>query len=63
VALEELAGAGSGDQYQAIYAGLNYYVAGDNLKFMTGVEYEDISGDRERELSGVTLWAAVRAYF
>jgi phosphate-selective porin OprO/OprP len=63
VALEERVGTGNGDEYQAFYAGLNYYVAGDNLKFMTGVEYEDISGDRNRELSGVTLWAAVRAYF
>ncbi|MEH6518988.1 MAG: porin [Halioglobus sp.] len=63
VALEERVGTGNGDKYQAVYAGLNYYIAGDNLKFMTGVEYEDISGDRARELSGVTLWAAVRAYF
>ncbi|MCR9104186.1 MAG: OprO/OprP family phosphate-selective porin [Gammaproteobacteria bacterium] len=63
VALAEGVGTGNGDEYQAIYAGLNYYVAGENLKFMTGVEYEDISGDPDRDLSGVTLWAAVRAYF
>jgi len=63
VAREEGAGGGAGDEYQAFYAGLNYYVAGENLKFMTGVEYEDISGVRNRELSGVTLWGAVRAYF
>ncbi|SRR6056297_121607 len=63
VALAERVGSGNGDEYQAVYAGLNYYVAGDNLKFMTGVEYEDISGDPDRELSGVSFWAAVRAYF
>tara|TARA_R110002110_G_scaffold205066_4_gene416810 strand:+ start:161 stop:1297 length:1137 start_codon:yes stop_codon:yes gene_type:complete len=63
VALEERVGTGNGDEYQALYAGLNYYIAGDNLKLMTGVEYEDIGGDRDRELSGVTLWLAVRAYF
>lgn len=63
VALAERVGTGNGDEYQAVYAGLNYYVAGDNLKFMTGVEYEDISGDPDRELSGVSFWAAVRAYF
>jgi phosphate-selective porin OprO/OprP len=63
VALEEIFATGNGDEYQAVYAGLNYYVAGHNLKFMTGVEYEDVSGDPERELSGVTYWAAVRAYF
>ena len=63
VGLEERVGTGNGDQYQALYAGLNYYIAGDNLKLMTGVEYEDISGDVDRDLDGVTLWAAVRAYF
>lgn len=63
IALEEGVGSGNGDEYQAVYAGLNYYVAGENLKFMTGLEYEDISGDSDRELSGVTAWAAVRAYF
>ncbi|MCB1843093.1 MAG: hypothetical protein KDI09_09050, partial [Halioglobus sp.] len=63
VALAEGVGTGNGDEYQALYAGLNYYIAGDNLKLMTGVEYEDISGNPDTELSGVTFWAAVRAYF
>lgn len=63
VALEEIFATGNGDEYYAFYAGLNYYVAGDNLKFMTGVEYEDVSGFSATELSGVTYWAAVRAYF
>ncbi len=63
VALAEGVGTGNGDEYQALYAGLNYFVAGHNLKFMTGVEYEDISNSADRELDGVTLWAAVRAYF
>lgn len=63
VAREEGLPTGSGDDYQAIYAGLNYYVAGDNLKFMMGVEYETIDGDSERELDGVTFWLAARAYF
>ena len=62
-ALEEVTRTGNGDEYQAVYAGLNYYVAGDNLKFMTGVEYEDIGSNLNTELDGVTLWAAVRAYF
>jgi hypothetical protein len=54
---------GSGDNYHALYAGLNYYVAGHNLKFMTGLEYEQIDGDSARELDGVSFWLAARAYF
>jgi len=63
VAREEGVSTGSGDNYQAFYAGLNYYIAGDNLKLMTGVEYETIEGDSERELDGISLWFAARAYF
>ncbi len=62
-ALEEIFQSGNGDEYQALYAGLNYYIAGDNLKLMAGVEYEDISGDVDRDLDGVTYWGAVRFYF
>ncbi len=31
-----------GDRYQAIYAGLNYYIYGHKLKFQTGVEYSTL---------------------
>ena len=63
VARNEGVGTGSGEDYHAVYAGLNYYFAGDNLKVMTGVEYESISGDSDRELDGMTLWVAARIYF
>ncbi|NND68307.1 MAG: hypothetical protein HKN19_12035, partial [Halioglobus sp.] len=63
VAREEGLQTGSGEEYHAVYAGLNYYVAGDNLKFMTGLEYETIDGDSDRELDGVTFWLATRIYF
>ncbi|MFK8047832.1 MAG: porin [Halioglobus sp.] len=63
VAREEGVQTGSGDDYQAVYAGLNYYIAGDNLKLMMGVEYETIDGDSDRELDGVSLWLAARVYF
>lgn len=63
VARAEGVPTGGGDNYQALYAGLNYYVAGDNLKFMTGLEYEKFDGDSARELDGVSFWLAVRTYF
>ncbi len=63
VAREEGFQTGSGDSYHAIYAGLNYYIAGDNVKLMTGIEYETIKGDSTRELDGVSFWLAARVYF
>ncbi len=55
---------GSGDNYHALYAGLNYYIAGDNVKLMSGVEYETIqSDDADDELDGVSIWVAARVYF
>ena len=32
-----------GDRYNAIYAGLNYYLYGHKLKFQTGIEYSHMS--------------------
>ncbi len=31
-----------GDQYQALYAGLNYYIYGHKLKLQTGIEYSQM---------------------
>lgn len=63
VAFDEGLLPGFGSDYQALYAGLNYYLAGDNLKFMTGLEYESIDGLSEGELDGLTFWLAFRTYF
>ncbi len=52
----------TGDEHHSIYAGLNYYLCGDNSKVMVGVEYENLStptGDAD----ATTLWAAYRMYF
>ena len=63
VASKEGLPTGSGENYHALYAGLNYYIAGDNVKLMTGLEYETIRGDSQSELDGFTLWLAARIYF
>lgn len=63
VARKEAVPTGSGDNYHAVYAGLNYYIAGDNVKLMTGIEYESVTGDPENKLDGITLWFAARMYF
>jgi hypothetical protein len=63
VASKEGLQSGSGEDYHALYGGLNYYIAGDNVKLMTGLEYETIRGNSARELDGLTFWLAARVYF
>lgn len=63
VARNDGLGTGSGDVNHTLYAGLNYYIEGDYLKVMTGVEYESIDGAQGSDLDGLTFWAAIRTYF
>lgn len=37
-------GSGYGDSYNAFYLGLNYYLCGHKLKFMSGLEYAELGG-------------------
>lgn len=59
---DELGNSGRGDKHHSLYAGLNYYLCGDNAKIMTGVEYETLDTPVGDE-SATTLWSAVRFYF
>lgn len=53
---------GAGDLNHTLYAGLNYYLCGNNAKVMVGAEYETLRGDVV-DLEATTLWAAFRMYF
>ena len=57
--------SGSGDQYQAFYAGLNHYIYGYKLKLMAGAEYAKMkdSADDGGGYRGWTYLAGVRFYF
>lgn len=54
------AGRLKGDEYHAFYGGLNWYICGDKLKIMNGVEYSDLSGADSNDywsyLTGVRLY-------
>jgi phosphate-selective porin OprO/OprP len=52
-----------GDNYQAVYAGLNYYLCGHNLKLMTGIEYSQFDQDTGDTYEGWTWFNGVRLYF
>jgi len=56
---------GLGNNYNAVYAGINYLIYGNRLKLMTGVEYSlmknsSATGD---SYNGWTYFAGVRLYF
>ncbi|MCC5835167.1 MAG: hypothetical protein JJU20_10570 [Opitutales bacterium] len=56
----------SGNRYNALYAGINYYISGDNLKLMAGIEraenYND-AVDPEPKGKTTTLISGVRMQF
>ena len=54
-----------GDQYQAFYAGINYYIHQHKLKVMTGIEYSmmDDAANDGGEFDGWSGFAGLRLYF
>ena len=62
---EQKVTAGEGNRYQAIYAGLNYFLYGNKLKLMAGGEYAHMKDDAEDggKYRGWTWFGAVRLYF
>ena len=62
---QEVVPDGFGNQYQAVYAGLNYLIYGDRLKLMGGIEYSHMwdAANDGGAFEGVTYLAGVRLYF
>jgi len=56
---------GEGNNYQAVYTGLNYFLYGQKLKLMAGGEYAHMKdgADDGGKYSGWTWFGAVRLYF
>lgn len=58
------AGLARGDQYHALYLGTQYFIHGDNLKLMAGVEYADLSGGAPGDdYDGFTWLSGIRFFF
>ena len=57
---EQSAGGGTGDNYNAGYLGLNYYIYGNKLKLMTGAEYSKLDGGTAEGWDGWTVFTGVR---
>lgn len=54
---------GYGDKHQSAYAGINYYICGDNTKIMAGLQWDDLQSSNEKIYEGLTTWVALRLYF
>ncbi len=60
----ELTDGGRGDQYQAVYVGLNYYLYGHKLKLMAGAEYHTMAGGGDGgDFDGITGLIGLRMFF
>ncbi len=58
---DDAAGDLVGDDYHAFYLGLNYYICGDKLKLMNGVEYSTLDGTDDNDYW--SFFSGVRLYF
>lgn len=55
--------ASTGDNYQAVYAGLNWYICGDKFKLMAGGEYSTMDQSSGDTYEAFTWLGGVRLYF
>jgi phosphate-selective porin OprO/OprP len=62
---QQTVGTFSGNNYNAGYAGLNYYLYGMKLRLMVGEEYANLTGGTgpKANYSGWTTWVGFRLYF
>lgn len=59
-----ITGGGKGDQYQAGYLGFQYFIYGDKLKLMGGVEYAKLNGGGNGgDYDGWTALTGIRFFF
>ena len=54
---------GRGDRHHNLYLGIDYLFCGDNLKLVSGIEYDDIKSNGRNVFRGWTASSALRAYF
>ncbi|RBP47227.1 phosphate-selective porin OprO/OprP [Roseimicrobium gellanilyticum] len=60
----DLTDGGRGEEYNAVYLGLNYYLYGHKLKLMTGVEYNNMDGGGDGgDYDGWTGLVGLRMFF
>ena len=54
---------GRGDQHQSVYLGLNYYLCGENLKLITGIQHDELKSSNITQYRGWTIGSSFRIWF
>jgi hypothetical protein len=55
--------SGRGDKHQAFYLGLNYYLSGEHLKVISGIQHDDLSSAGATQYQGWTIGSSFRIWF
>jgi len=54
---------GRGDNHHGLYLGLNYYLCGEHLKIISGIQRDDLSSEGADVYEGWTLGTSFRIWF
>jgi phosphate-selective porin OprO/OprP len=54
---------GRGDQHHAFYLGLNYYLCGERMKVISGIQYDDLKSEGSTQYEGWSLGTSFRIWF
>ena len=52
--------SGHGDEHQAVYLGLNYYLCGENLKMISGIQHDELQSMGSTQYRGWTWGSSIR---
>lgn len=55
--------SGRGDKHQAFYLGLNYYLCGENLKLVNGLQHDELESSGSTQFRGWTVGSSIRLWF
>ena len=55
--------SGRGDEHHGFYLGLNYYLCGENLKLISGIQHDDLSSNGITQYRGWTAGTSFRIWF
>jgi phosphate-selective porin OprO/OprP len=55
--------SGRGDEHQAVYLGLNYYLCGENLKVVSGIQHDELQSMGSTQYRGWTIGSSIRLWF
>ena len=54
---------GRGDQHHAFFLGLNYYLCGERMKVISGIQYDDLKSEGSTQYEGWSLGTSFRIWF